>query len=169
MRLRRLQAPAGALWERARRRARERGLEFAIAKDAIVIPMRCPALGVPIRVGQVRTENSPSLDRIDPSLGYIPGNVRVISDKANRLKSDRSLRELRERSSRGNPEFRHDYGLLAAYVERESLLREISHKARAPGREGAEWRKIQTHLERIFMRQFGSQCGATRLPNDKGV
>jgi hypothetical protein len=157
MRLRRLQAPAGALWERARRRAKERGLEFAIAKDAIVIPKRCPALGLPIRVGHVRTGNSPSLDRIDPSLGYIPGNVRVISDKANRLKSDRSLAELRERSSTGNPAFRDDYGLLATYVQRESLLQEIAFKARAPGREGAEWQKIRTHLERIFTGQSGPQ------------
>jgi hypothetical protein len=38
---------------------------------------------------------SPSLDRIDPSQGYIKGNVVVISHKANRLKNDAGLAELR--------------------------------------------------------------------------
>jgi hypothetical protein len=37
---------------------------------------------------------SPSLDRIDPSRGYIPGNVQVISNRANLLKRDGTLREI---------------------------------------------------------------------------
>jgi hypothetical protein len=38
---------------------------------------------------------SPSLDRIVPELGYVKGNVRVISDRANRIKRDATLEELR--------------------------------------------------------------------------
>src|SRR5258708_5621185 len=86
LRQRRWQAPSQAVWERARRRAKQRGLEFSIAKDAIVIPATCPALGIPLSLGKKRSSNSPSLDRIDPSRGYVTGNIRVISDRANRLK-----------------------------------------------------------------------------------
>ena len=44
--------------------------------------------------GQKRLENSASLDRIDNVKGYIPGNVQVISWRANRVKSDATLDEL---------------------------------------------------------------------------
>lgn len=40
--------------------------------------------------------NSPSLDRRDPSLGYVKGNVGVISDRANLLKSNMTLEELKK-------------------------------------------------------------------------
>jgi hypothetical protein len=38
--------------------------------------------------------DSPSLDRIDPSKGYVKGNVRVISARANLLKNDATVGEL---------------------------------------------------------------------------
>jgi hypothetical protein len=152
MRLRRLQAPEHALWERAKKRAAERNVEFSLPKAAITIPEKCPALGIPIFVGQARTENSPSLDRIEPRRGYVLGNVRVISDRANRLKSNRSLAELRLRAAVGPSDLRTDYELVAAYVERETLLHEVARKARLPGHEGEEWRKIRFHLERLFAR-----------------
>ena len=37
--------------------------------------------------------NSPSLDRIRPQLGYVAGNVRVISNRANHLKSNGTISE----------------------------------------------------------------------------
>lgn len=54
-----------------------------------------PVLGMKL-VGGTRKDHdaSPSLDRIDPSRGYIAGNVVVISHKANRLKNDAGLAEL---------------------------------------------------------------------------
>lgn len=39
-------------------------------------------------------DNSPSLDKIVPSKGYVVGNIQVISYKANRLKGDCSLEDL---------------------------------------------------------------------------
>jgi len=155
LRLRRLQSPGKALWERARRRAKQRGIEFSITKDAIVIPLACPALGITLRLGSQRTGNSPSLDRIIPTRGYVPGNVRVISDRANRLKGDRGLAELRLRACFGPLDLREDYALVAAYVDRELLLQEIRAKAGVPGRAGEEWIKIGTCLDRIFQRQMG--------------
>ena len=38
---------------------------------------------------------SPTLDRIVPSLGYVPGNVVVISHKANSIKSNATAAEIR--------------------------------------------------------------------------
>lgn len=63
------------------------------------LPGKCPILGIPLNYdpifikGQDRN-NSPSLDRIDNSKGYSIGNVRVISMKANRIKSDATAGEL---------------------------------------------------------------------------
>lgn len=37
---------------------------------------------------------SPSLDRIDSSKGYVKGNVRVISARANMLKNNATVEEL---------------------------------------------------------------------------
>lgn len=81
--------------ESARHRAKKRGIEFSITTDDIVIPERCPLLGIPLlRHTGYRSDSNPSLDRIDNSKGYVPGNVQVISLRANRLKSDATLAEL---------------------------------------------------------------------------
>lgn len=39
-------------------------------------------------------DGSPSLDRVDNTRGYVPGNVLVISWKANQIKSNATLAEL---------------------------------------------------------------------------
>lgn len=39
-------------------------------------------------------DQSPSLDKVKPELGYVPGNVRVVSNKANRLKADNTIETL---------------------------------------------------------------------------
>ena len=39
---------------------------------------------------------APSLDKIIPSKGYTKGNIVVISDIVNRLKSDASLEDLKK-------------------------------------------------------------------------
>jgi hypothetical protein len=75
------------MWSRAKYRAKQKGLEFNITKEDIVIPDTCPLLGIPMQ--------SASLDRIDPSKGYIKGNVWVISNRANTLKNDATLSELK--------------------------------------------------------------------------
>jgi hypothetical protein len=79
----------------ARKRAAERGIPFDLTEDDIVVPDVCPILGVPLKtaVGP-RSKNSASLDRIDPALGYVKGNVAVISDFANRIKQDASAEEV---------------------------------------------------------------------------
>ena len=75
------------LWSRAKYRAKQKGLDFTITKEDIVIPDTCPLLGTPMV--------SPSLDRIDSSKGYTPDNVWVISNRANTLKNNATLMELK--------------------------------------------------------------------------
>lgn len=80
----------------ARYRAKQRGLPFDLVAEEIVVPTVCPLLGIPLRIdncGQPAPD-SPSLDRIDPRLGYVRGNVQVISYKANTMKQDATPAEL---------------------------------------------------------------------------
>lgn len=51
--------------------------------------MICPVLGIELDwFAEKKQENSPSFDRIDPKKGYVPGNVQIISARANRIKND---------------------------------------------------------------------------------
>lgn len=72
----------------AKTRARLHGLPLNITLEDIHIPTHCPCLGIPLQVGNGKpTDASPSLDRIVPELGYVRGNVVVISLRANKIKS----------------------------------------------------------------------------------
>lgn len=62
-----------------------------------IIPGRCPILDIPLAIGVGKPQpNSPSLDRINPVLGYVRGNVQVISNKANMMKQDATWAELQQ-------------------------------------------------------------------------
>lgn len=75
----------------AKSRAKAKGLEFSITSKDIFIPEKCPYLDIPITTslgrGRGALPGSPALDRIDPTKGYIVGNVEVISHRANTVKS----------------------------------------------------------------------------------
>ena len=87
--------PEYHLWRAARHRARMKGLPFTIEPDDIIIPETCPAIGIVIEKGIGKLHaGSPSLDRIKPELGYVPGNTAVISHRANSMKQDASIEEL---------------------------------------------------------------------------
>lgn len=77
-------------------RAKKFGIECDLQSGDIIIPDVCPVLGISIILDQPgMSDNSPSVDRVDNSKGYTKNNIRVISMRANRLKSDASLAELR--------------------------------------------------------------------------
>jgi hypothetical protein len=79
---------------KAKQRAKERGLEFNLTIEDIIIPEVCPVLGIPIiRDLSKLNENSPTLDRVDNTKGYVKGNVCIISHRANVIKSYGSLEE----------------------------------------------------------------------------
>lgn len=74
-------------------RAKRENILFTISEKDIIIPDICPYLNIPIKYEGNR-DDSPSLDRINNLLGYIPGNVMVISNMANSMKRDASIKQL---------------------------------------------------------------------------
>ncbi len=80
----------------SRSRAKLVGLDHDIELEDIVIPEFCPYLGIKIARNNKAgpAESSPALDRIDNSLGYVKGNVQVLSYKANRMKNNATAEEL---------------------------------------------------------------------------
>lgn len=86
----------------ARSRGRKRGLGATITADDLDWPSHCPVLGLeldyPERSGERGTAhpqpNWPSLDRWDSTKGYVPGNVFVISYRANTLKNSATYVEI---------------------------------------------------------------------------
>lgn len=84
------------MYAHAKKRAQEQCIPFTITLDDIIIPEFCPVLGVRLECNTGSAGwNSPSLDKLIPSLGYVKGNINVISQRANTLKSDAHAKELR--------------------------------------------------------------------------
>ena len=63
------------LWYSAKERADTKGLPFDIELSDINVPSVCPVLGIPINIDNkdIRSDNSPSLDKFYPSKGYVKG------------------------------------------------------------------------------------------------
>lgn len=78
----------------AKRRAKEKGLPFNLIEEDIIIPEICPILGIKLESCGLDKGCAPSLDRLIPELGYVKGNVSVISHRANSLKSNMSIEEI---------------------------------------------------------------------------
>ena len=94
------QAGFGSLSEmlsQAKKRAKTVGVPFTLTAADISIPKFCPVFCKPLIRASTKGPSpwSPSLDKIIPSLGYVPGNVRVLSHKANLMKNDATPEELR--------------------------------------------------------------------------
>ncbi len=88
--------PEKFLWREAKSRSKQRGIPFNIEVEDILIPEFCPVFGKKLAksTGQGRNPYAPSLDRIVPVLGYVKGNIRVISWRANELKRDITPEEM---------------------------------------------------------------------------
>ena len=80
-------------------RAKNKAVPFDIDTDYLqkLFPgdWKCPVLGVELIWGGERN-NSPSLDRILPEMGYVRGNVRFMSDRANRVLNNATLEDLKK-------------------------------------------------------------------------
>lgn len=84
------------LWISVKHNATKAGLPFNLDETDIVIPERCPYLDIPLTkvYGQGHLDTNASVDKIIPELGYVKGNIQVISRKANRMKNNASIQEL---------------------------------------------------------------------------
>jgi len=98
--------PVGYMLCAAKKRAKTKNLPFDLKHEDILIPEICPVLGISLAISEGKcSASSPSLDRLIPELGYVKGNVRVISHKANTIKSNATVSELE---------------LVASYLRRET-------------------------------------------------
>ena len=90
-----LSNPEKAMIRDAKFRAKQRDIPFDLSFEDIFIPTNCPVLGIPLFRGKRgHIGNSPSLDRLVPTRGYVKGNTVVISHRANSLKGNESLAEM---------------------------------------------------------------------------
>jgi hypothetical protein len=94
----RLSNPRWAILSNIKCRAKEANLECSVITEDIEIPEYCPVLGVKLsKYGEddYQRKYAPSVDRVDNMKGYTKDNIRIISERANRLKSDASIDELK--------------------------------------------------------------------------
>lgn len=87
--------PLHYLWRTAYHRSKQNGVEFSIVKDDIKLNRICPIFGIELDVLTNNAETGMSLDRVDNTKGYVPGNCVVISRKANRLKGDGTVEQFK--------------------------------------------------------------------------
>lgn len=87
------------LWSAAKKRAKDKGLDFDIQMEDVVIPETCPALGIKLysslgKGREVNRDHSPTIDRIDSTKGYTKDNIVVVSHKANYIKYTATVEEI---------------------------------------------------------------------------
>jgi len=88
--------PRYGIWHSAKLRAKRANLPFDIRMTDIFIPAKCPLLDISLKFNRKRVQfNSPSLDRIVPELGYTLGNIQIISHRANSMKHNATLEEMK--------------------------------------------------------------------------
>jgi hypothetical protein len=89
--------PKSKMLQRAKGRAKLKDLEFNLTVKDIIIPKHCPILGIELVCKSGKSggqKNSPALDRINSSKGYVKDNIQVISHLANMMKSHATKEEL---------------------------------------------------------------------------
>lgn len=88
------------LWTHLKASAKKRNIPFDLKPsdiDLIGIPITCPVLGIPIYFHrEMVKDDSISFDRIDSTKGYTVDNLIVVSYRANKLKSNATLDEMKK-------------------------------------------------------------------------
>ena len=81
----------------AKVRAKRDRVPFELLPTDFEIPKECPVFHCPFEFG-TRTNHrwAPTLDKVIPTLGYVKGNVQIISHRANMLKGNATLLELKQ-------------------------------------------------------------------------
>lgn len=99
-----LRNPIAGLMTGAKSRSTKYKVPFSITYNDLDRPKYCPVLGIELeyynptnpRNRKYYSPASASIDRIRPWLGYVPGNVMIISARANILKSNGTISEMRK-------------------------------------------------------------------------
>ena len=87
-----------------KKRAKLAGVPFDLEPQDIknklnLTNTKCPVLGVNMEISKLGSKNNdltPSIDRIDPKKGYVKDNIIVVSMRANRIKNDATVDEIRK-------------------------------------------------------------------------
>lgn len=90
--------------ERIKNASKTRGIKFGFNSSAElalylkdIAPPKCPIFGTRFKKGAGRPQDqSPSVDKIIPSKGYVRGNIQIISHLANRMKNDATPKQLKQ-------------------------------------------------------------------------
>lgn len=101
--------------------AKRRNIEFNIKYTDFELPEFCPILGIKLEYGAGYDGNAPqhaTLDRIDNTKGYIPGNVMIVSRLANAMKNEASFNQLQT--------FITNYSYLINYINEYGTLGNIT-------------------------------------------
>lgn len=84
------------LYYLSKQRSKQKNIPFNIDVDDIFIPEFCPILNIRLQKNHTGwAPDAPTLDRIIPKKGYVKGNIKVISGKANVMKNDATIDELK--------------------------------------------------------------------------
>ena len=81
-------------------RAKKKKIKFNLDSNYLqkIFPKNfiCPVLNIKLvwGIANSNTRNSPSVDRINPTLGYTKGNVRWVSNLCNTLKTEKNFKDI---------------------------------------------------------------------------
>jgi hypothetical protein len=84
------------LFKSLKNRAKVNNIPFDLEYEDISWPEKCPVFDVVLQYDSIdkAQNNSASFDKVIPELGYVKGNVRIISHRANWLKQDSTIEQL---------------------------------------------------------------------------
>ena len=93
--------PIKYLYTVAKYRAKKKGVPFTITVEDLrdLQVTHCPCFGWELDYGGGKGKGNPSsasIDRIVPELGYVPGNVQIVSNLVNSMKFTATEEELRK-------------------------------------------------------------------------
>ena len=87
------------LYSQIKNGAKKRDIPFDLTLTDLYelsFPITCPVLGIPLAFNSGKPlDNSYSVDRIDSNKGYTKDNIVIVSNRANTLKSNASLDEMK--------------------------------------------------------------------------
>lgn len=87
------------IYNKIKASAKKRNIPFTLQLndlDDIGFPISCPILGIPLKFNRNQVgPDSYSFDRIDSTKGYDKDNIIIVSWRANKLKNNASVEELK--------------------------------------------------------------------------
>lgn len=85
--------PEKKIYQNVKGRAKKQNIPFDLELSDIILPKKCPVLGIDI-IPFSSSDNSPSVDKLDPNKGYVKGNIAIISRRANSIKFNANSDEI---------------------------------------------------------------------------